>query len=209
VFNEDWAFETGEELPLPTIDQSVPMDDGVPAQVVPTGPSPPGDTFRRVLLAAVQSARKRLTLTTPYFVPDEPTLVALQMAADRGVEVTLIVPQHPDHPFTAAAGRAQYGRLMQAGVAIWQYQPGLIHAKTTTVDHAFAVLGSANLDVRSFNLNFELSVLLYGPDVTERLRAIQMKYLADSHRIDPETWSRRPVVKQYAERAVALLSPLL
>jgi cardiolipin synthase len=209
VFNEDWAFETGEELPRPSIDEAVALDHGVPAQVVPTGPSPPGDTFRRVLLAAVQSARKRVILTTPYFVPDEPTLVALQMAADRGVDVTLIVPAHPDHPFTAAAGRAQYGRLMQAGVGIWQYQPGLIHAKTTTVDDAFSILGSANLDVRSFNLNFELSVMLYGAEVTERLRAIQLKYLADSRRIDPEMWSKRPVVKQYAERAVALLSPLL
>jgi cardiolipin synthase len=209
VFNEDWAFETGEELPALTLDETLPMDRGVPAQVVPTGPSPPGDTFRRVLLAAVECALERLILTTPYFVPDEPTLVALQMAADRGVDVTLIVPQQPDHPFTAAAGRAQYSRLMQAGVSIWQFQPGLIHAKTTTVDNALAVVGSANLDVRSFNLNFELSVLLYGADVTNRVREIQLKYLAESRRIDPDVWSKRPLVKQYAERAVALLSPLL
>jgi cardiolipin synthase len=196
-------------LPRSTGGGDKSAEPGVLAQVVPTGPSPPGDNYRRVLLAAVQCARQRVILTTPYFVPDEPTLVALQMAADRGVEVTLIVPQRPDHPFTAAAGRAHYSRLMASGVAIWQYRAGLIHSKTTTVDDAFALMGSANLDVRSFNLNFELSVLLYGAEVTQRLRDVQTKYLAEARRIDPAEWSRRPIVTRYAERAVSLLSPLL
>jgi cardiolipin synthase len=135
--------------------------------------------------------------------------VSLIMAAERGVDVTLIVPECPDHPFTAAAGRAHYLRLMHEGVAIWRYQPGLIHSKTITVDDAFAVVGSANLDVRSFNLNFELSVLLYNADVTRRVREIQLTYLRDSKRTDADAWAQRPAVKQYAERAVSLLSPLL
>ena len=126
-------------------------------QVVPTGPVLPGESYRRVLLGAVQSARRRLIITTPYFVPDDPTLVALMMAADRGVKVDLILPQTPDQFFSAAAGRAHYARLLEAGIAIHLYQPGLIHSKTTTVDETLALFGSANLDVRSFNLNFELS----------------------------------------------------
>ena len=98
---------------------------------------------------------------------------------------------------------------MTAGIAICLFRPGLIHSKTTTVDDAFALFGSANLDVRSFNLNFELSILLYGPEITHRLRAVQTSYLADSDRIDPAEWAKRSVLKRYADGAISLLSPLL
>jgi cardiolipin synthase A/B len=209
VFLEDWAFETGEELEAPNVENVAGPETEMAAQTVPTGPSLAANGFRRVLLAAVQCARHRVILTTPYFVPDETTLVALLMAVDRNVEVTLIVPLNPDHPFTAMAGRAHYSRLLEGGVKIYQYRPGLIHSKTTTVDDAFAILGSANLDVRSFNINFELSVLMYGPHATGRLRDIQMQYLADSQPIDAHQWGQRPMLQQYAERAVSLLSPLL
>lgn len=207
VFVEDWAVETGERLDLPATDDSPNL--GTQAQAVPTGPGAPADSYRRVLLAAVQCARRKLILTSPYFVPDDPTIVSLVMAADRGVEVTLILPQTPDHLFTAAAGRSHFEQLLRAGVSIHLYRPGLLHSKTVTVDDAFALIGSANLDVRSFYLNFELSVVLYGGDITARLRQIQESYLADSSAVDLDDWSNRPVSCQYAERAVALLSPLL
>ena len=209
VFLEDWAFDTGEELETPTIKNVPGPDTEMAAQAVPTGPSIKANGFRRVLLAAVQCARQRVILTTPYFVPDETTLVALLMAADRNVEVILNVPLVADHPFTAMAGRAHYSRLLDAGVKIYQYRPGLLHSKTTTGDDAFAIMGSANLDVRSFNINFELSILMYGPQATRRLRDIQMQYLADSQPIDAKQWAQRPMLQQYAERAVSLLSPLL
>ena len=209
VFAEDWAMETREMLPAPTLPQPAGPAGGTPMQVVPTGPGSPGETYRRVLLAALQSARRRIVLTTPYFVPDETTLVSLLMASDRGVEVTLIVPERPDHFFTAAAGRAHFSRLLESGVAIHLYRPGLLHAKTTTIDDAFALFGSANVDVRSFNLNFELSLLLYGQKITQRLRVVQEGYLADSRRISAEEWAARPVIKRYADRAISLLSPLL
>jgi cardiolipin synthase len=208
VFAEDWAFETNEMLPAPsTVD--IQTSNACPMQVIPTGPSEPEDTYRRVLLAAIQCARHQAVLTTPYFVPDEPTLVAMLMAVDRGVEVSLIVPLTPDHLLTAAAGRAHFDRLMSAGVCIWEYRPGLIHAKTVTIDDAFAVFGSANLDVRSFNLNFELSVLLYGAESTARLRAIQQGYLADSSKLDLATWGKRTALRRYTDSAISLLSPLL
>ncbi|HXE56270.1 MAG TPA: phospholipase D-like domain-containing protein, partial [Tepidisphaeraceae bacterium] len=103
VFAEDWAFETGEVLDVCSCLPAV--QEGGAMQVVPTGPTSLGESYRRVLLGALQCARRRAVLTTPYFVPDEPTLVALAMAADRGVEVNLLLPQTPDHIFTAAAGR--------------------------------------------------------------------------------------------------------
>jgi cardiolipin synthase len=125
------------------------------------------------------------------------------------VDVKLILPRTADHFFAAAAGRAHFHSLLRSGVAIHQYQGGLLHAKTTTVDDAFALFGSANLDVRSFSLNFELSVLLYGQPITERLRVIQRDYLSHSRPLELADWNRRPVVNEYVDRAVSLLSPLL
>jgi len=214
IFAEDWAFETGVEIEIPYPDPARvqspngPADD-VLAQVVPTGPTEPNETYRRLLLAAIQSSRRELILTTPYFVPDETTLLSLMMAADRGVAVKLIVPQTADHFFAAAAGRAHYLSLLRSGVEIHLYRPALLHAKTTTVDDAFALFGSANIDVRSFTLNFELSVLLYGKAITQRLRAIQNQYLSQSTQLNLADWQRRPIASELTDRAVSLLSPLL
>jgi cardiolipin synthase len=213
VFAEDWEFETGHEIEIPYPDTENSAANSAAGdfagQVVPTGPTFPDATYRRLLLAAIQSSRQRLILTTPYFVPDEPTMISLMMAADRGVDVKLIVPQTPDHLFAAAAGRAHFNALLNAGVEIHLYQPGLLHSKTTTVDDAFVLFGSANLDVRSFGLNFELSTLLYGPEVTDRLRNIQRDYLKASRKLELTEWDQRPLAKTYADRAISLLSPLL
>jgi cardiolipin synthase len=209
VFAEDWAFETGTRLEVPPVMNLPVIPEGTLMQVVPTGPTSPGENYRRVLLAALQCARERITLTTPYFVPDDPTLVALQMAADRGVDVSLLVPKVVDHFFTGAAGRAHFARLLGSGVHIFQYRPGLLHGKTLVVDGTLAMVGTANLDVRSFNLNFELTVLMYGREAAEGLAAIHRQYIADSEPINPQTWNARPAVVRYGESALSLLSPLL
>jgi cardiolipin synthase A/B len=214
IFAEDWAFETGKEIEIPyprPLDAAGDQQSSslFAAQVVPTGPTIPDATYRRLLLAAIQSARESLILTTPYFVPDETTLLSLMMAADRGVDVKLILPMIADHFFAAAAGRAHYHSLLHAGVGIYLYQPALLHAKTVTVDDAFGMFGSANLDVRSFSLNFELMVLLYGQPIARRLRAIQDEYLSLSKPLKSAEWDRRPTTIEYTDRAVALLSPLL
>jgi cardiolipin synthase len=214
IFAEDWAFETNQEIEIPypgPTNEADPKGGGndVLAQIVPTGPTEPDETYRRLLLAAIQSSRRELILTTPYFVPDETTLLSMMMAADRGVSVKLILPQTADHFFAAAAGRAHYLSLLRAGVEIHLYTPALLHAKTATVDDAFALFGSANLDVRSFSLNFELSIMLYGKAITDRLRAIQREYLAKSVQLNLAEWQSRPVASEFTDRAVSLLSPLL
>jgi cardiolipin synthase len=209
VFLRDWAFETNQELNAPSPADMKIIDGGMPMQVVPTGPVSPGESFRRLFLGAVDSAQQRLVLTTPYFVPDEATIVALLSAADRGVAVSLILPEKSDNILTAAAGRAHYSRLMDAGISIFLYKPGLIHAKLATVDDRVVVFGSANLDVRSFHLNFELTTLLFGTEVTNRLSAVQQTYIADSRRLEATEWSKRPTLGRYADLTVALISPLL
>jgi cardiolipin synthase len=213
VFAEDWAFETDVELEVreqnAAGEASGPAVTDVWAQVSPTGPTMPGINYRRLLLSAIQCAQRSLVITTPYFVPDEPTVMAILIAADRGVDVKLILPQQVDTLLPAAAGRAHFQRLLEGGISIYLYQPGLMHAKTMTIDDEFSLFGTANLDVRSFELNFELSVLLYGQQVTRALRKIQMDFLAESLKVEEAEWCKRPILRQYTDRAVSLLSPLL
>ena len=210
LFCEDWTFETDQTLHdhgqmFPALKPTGEMA----AQLVPTGPNHEGESFRRVLIAALATAQRHIIMTTPYLVLDEPTLLALAMATDRGVKVDLVVPQKSDHPIVAAAGRYYYQTLLEAGVNIHTYTAGMLHAKTITVDDTFALLGSANLDIRSFYLNFEVNVLLYGKQITQHLRFAQQNYLNDCEPILLSAWLKRPMVKQYAEGVASLFSPLL
>lgn len=208
VFTEDWAFETDEVLGGPDVLPIQKVTGDIVAQAVPTGPSHETESFHRVLLSAINIAQKRIVITSPYLVPDEPTMLALAMAADRGVDISLVAPRRSDHLVVSAVGRSFYRGLMESGVKIFHYRPGLLHAKTVTVDDTFALLGSANLDIRSFYLCFEINVVLYGPEVTQRLREVQECYLADSLKLDLEIWKRRPFYKTYMENAAGLLAPL-
>lgn len=209
VFLEDWVFETDQRIQGPNGFPSLDPTGVIAAQAVPTGPDERSEAMSRITLAAINAAQREIIITTPYLVPDEPTMVALSMAAGRGVTVSLVVPHRSDHPLVSAAGRAYYGPLLDAGVHLFEVHGGLLHAKTATVDNAFALLGSSNLDIRSFYLNYEISVLLYGPQVTQRVRDVQTRYLADARPVDREQWQRRPHVRQFIEAAASLLSPLL
>lgn len=209
LFCEDWAFDTDQTLHDDHLFPKLQTTGEMAAQLVPTGPNHEGESFRRVLIAALAAAQRHIIMTTPYLVPDEPTLLALAMAADRGVKVDLVVPQKSDHPIVAAAGKYHYQTLLEAGVNIHTYKAGMLHAKTITVDDAFALLGSANLDIRSFYLNFEVNVLLYGKQITQHLRFAQQNYLNDCDSITLSAWRKRPLLKQYAEGVASLFSPLL
>jgi cardiolipin synthase len=209
VFLEDWAFETTVELGGSDYLPPLPPVGAMSAQAVPTGPSHQAEALPRVLLTAIHAAQRQIVITSPYLVPDEPTMLALAMAVDRGVEVDLVIPRRSDHPLVTAAGRAHYDRLLESGVNIYLYRQGLLHAKTMTIDDSFALLGSSNLDIRSFYLNFELNVLLFGPQITRELRFAQTRYLADAQLLDHDAWSARSRPRRFLDNAAALLSPLL
>ena len=209
LFCEDWAFETDQTLAGDDLFPPIEPTGEIAAQLVPTGPNHEGESFRRVLVAALAAAQRHIIMTTPYLVLDEPTLLALAMASDRGARVDLVVPSKSDHPLVAAAGRYYYQTLLEAGVHIHTYNGGMLHAKTITVDDAFALLGSANLDIRSFYLNFEVNVLLYGAQVTQHLRFAQQRYLSQCDPVVLSAWRKRSVIQQYAEGAASLFSPLL
>jgi len=209
AFVEDWYFETDEHLTGEAFFPDLSPTGETVAQAVPTGPSHEAETFRRVVIAALNAAQHQIIMTTPYFVPDEPTMLSLSMAADRGVDVRIVVPARSDHPLVAAAGRSYYEPLLESGISLYRYRSGMLHAKTITVDHSFALLGSANLDIRSFYLNFEINLLLYGSQITDYLRFAQHRYISESQRVDLADWRRRPMTKQCLDNAAALLSPLL
>lgn len=209
VFLEDWIYETGQSLDTPDILPTCEPTGRMFAQAIPTGPVHDSQTFQRVLLAAINAASRKLIISTPYLIPDEPTMVALLMAADRGVDTHIVMPERCDLPLVGVAGRAYFEELLEAGVHIHTHHAGLLHSKTMTVDDAFALLGSANIDIRSFDLNFEINVLMYGPEITAELRFAQTRYIADSREVSLAEWRNRPPWKRYAESAAALLSPVM
>jgi cardiolipin synthase len=194
-----------DESVFPTLD--TPGDTVL--QALPSGPNYPTESYQRMVVAAIHAAKRGIIITTPYFVPDEATLQALQTAVLRGVAVDVIMPRRSDQVLVGAASRAYYEPLLEAGVRVHLYDRGLLHAKTISFDDAIAFIGSSNFDIRSFALNFELNLALYGPEATRALREKQLRYLNDASQLDLEVWRERAWFREMTQRLAALLSPLL
>lgn len=211
VFLCDWAADSPERVPdfrpyLPVVDAPV---EGSAVHVVPSGPGGQPGAIHHAILAMIHDAREELVITTPYFVPDEATRVALQIAARCGVAVTLILPERNDQRLVQAAGRSYYHELMAAGVRIVHYGKGLLHSKTITVDGRMSVITSVNMDMRSFFVNFEVSLMVYDHEFTRQVRAMQEHYLHDARTVDPEAWKRRGLHRVFIENVCQVLGPLL
>ncbi len=211
LFLHDWSLETGESLELPSAEKlpGLEIEPGAIAQVVPSGPGTHPEVIHQLLLTTMFEAREELIITTPYFVPDESILTALISAATRGVAVTLIIPERNDSLLVRYASAAHLDDLMAAGVCIARFRDGLLHTKSITMDGAFSVFGSVNLDMRSLWLNFEISLFVYDSEFTTRLRALQHSYLERSDLLGLETWRKRGAGQRLAEDALRLASPLL
>jgi len=209
VFADDWHFETGQLLEGGAYFPEQAAAGEVPVQVVPSGPHQPDALVRDCLVEALHTAHRRVIISTPYFVPDESVLTALRLAALRGSEIDLIVPMRSDKKTCDLVARSHFAELMDAGVRVHLHTKGVLHSKTMTVDDEFALVTSANFDIRSFFLNFELGVLLYERDATARLRFCQTRYLEESQKVNPALWAGRSWRHKLLERAAGLLSPLL
>jgi cardiolipin synthase len=161
------------------------------------------------LLKAINLAKKEILLTTPYFIPGETIINALKVASLGGVTVKVLAPGISDSRLVNAAAWSYYSDLLRAGVDIYLYRKGFIHVKTMVVDDYISIVGTANMDYRSFDLNFEVNAVIYGEKVAEELREDFNNDLKDADKIRVETWLRRPLYKQLPERIARLLSPLL
>ncbi len=222
TFISDWFLETDQEklrsrslqkdiLHIRTIadinHQAIVGDIAV--QLVPSGPSFSQEAIHQLLLTTIYASRKTLTLTTPYFVPDESILTALQSAAQRGVDVRIIVPEKNDSKLVHFASWARYKALLDSGVTVLLFQGGLLHSKTITIDDEFALFGSVNIDMRSFWLNFEATLFVYNQTFTQDLRRIQTNYEKDSIALHLSDLTDRTFVQRFFENAALIISPLL
>ncbi len=209
VFATDWYLESDKMLGGPSVFSEPELTGDVSAQTLPSGPIFPVENYQRLVVSAIHGAQQRVIITTPYFVPDEPLLQAIQIAVWRGVQVDLIVPKRCDQLIVGAAARAYYQDVLDAGASMHLHTQGLLHSKTMTVDDSIALIGSSNFDIRSFAINFELNMLLYGPAVTRRLRAQQLEYLADAIELDSTKWQQRSGTVKLIDNIARLMSPLL
>jgi cardiolipin synthase A/B len=209
VFAADWFLETNEVLDGEAEFPGPAIAGDVPAQALPSGPAFPTQNNQRLIVALVHGAEKQVVLTTPYFIPDEPLLQAMDTAVLRGVEVHLVVSETGDHPVVALAQESYYEELLEAGVRIHVYRTNFLHAKHLSIDDSVAVIGTSNLDIRSFELNAELMLMAYDGGVTARLATEQVRYFANSNLLSLPTWRQRSFSRKVAQNLARLLSPLL
>jgi cardiolipin synthase len=209
LFAADWMANVDEDLgdllrrPMPA------PQPGFPAQVIGTGPTARCSAMPEMFESLIYSARRELVITTPYYVPDEAMQAALCASARRGVATTIVFPARNDSWVVAAASRSYYGELLAAGVRIHEYVGGLLHTKSLTLDGEVTLIGSANMDRRSFDLNYENNILFYDPALTAEVWQRQQRYIAESVAVSPdvvEGWSLR---RRLWNNTVAMLGPIL
>jgi cardiolipin synthase A/B len=209
VFATDWYSEPDELL----MDELVPAtaDPGgdLTCQVIPSGPGFATENNLRAFTTLLYSARRRISITSPYFVPDESLLYAVTTAAHRGIDVELFVSEEGDQFMVYHAQCSYYDALLEAGVRIYLYPaPYVLHSKHFSIDEDVAVLGSSNMDLRSFGLNCEVSLMLEGGDIVSRMRKVEDAYRMRSRELTQEEWARRPWRSRYADNVMRLTSAL-
>lgn len=211
IFLQDWAYMTGEErlsaeyFPAPLEEEG---GDGA-VQIIASGPDSKWETMKQMFFSMITSARRSIWIATPYFIPDEDIFSSLQVAALSGIDVRILFPKKPDKKLPFLASHSYFPALLEAGVQIYEYEKGFMHAKILIVDGTMASIGSANMDMRSLHLNFEVNAFLYRTESTQKLVADFEADLRDASRIDREQFAQRKWVERVLESAARLLSPLL
>lgn len=206
-FAEDWFWATREIPPL-ILPDSYP-EDGVLCQLLASGPADAQETCSLFFVEAIHAATERVWITTPYFIPDEAVSAALRLAVLRGVDVRLLLPSRPDHYTVYAASSLYAFEAVRAGVRIFRYKPGFLHQKVVLVDNAISAIGSANLDNRSFRLNFELMLLTVDEDFAQEVENMLIDDFALSHEISSEESKETHHLQQLGMRVARLISPIL
>jgi cardiolipin synthase len=186
-----------------------PAEPGLSAQVVASGPTERHSAMPEMFETLIYRAQRELFITTPYYVPVESMQAALCAAGNRGVDTTILFPARNDDFAVGATSRSYYRDLLAAGVKIHEYHAGLLHTKSLTVDGEVTLIGSANMDRRSFNLNYENNILLYDRDLTADVRGRQESYLADCRPVAAEEVAAWPRRRQLWNNALAIVGPVL
>ncbi len=209
LFVTDWYSETGELLTREAARARRAGDGDLDCQVVPSGPGFSGENNLRLFNSLVYAAQERIILVSPYFVPDDSMLYAITTAAQSGLDVQLFVSAMGDQFFVFHAQRSYYEQLLRAGVRIFLYEkPTILHAKHFTIDDQISVIGSSNLDMRSFTLDLEISVMVRGGSFLRRLREIEDGYREDAHELTLDEWMTRPLHGRILDHVARLTAAL-
>ncbi|QDV51478.1 cardiolipin synthase [Gimesia fumaroli] len=209
VFAEDWFFATGEALTQPQYYPHPSTTGNITAQTLSSGPEKNADVFLTLFFAAINEARDSIVLATSYFVPPESLTTALESAAQRGVKVTLLVAGKSANPTTVYAGRSYYDSLLDVGVEIYEYNKGIIHSKSLTIDGCWSLVGTANFDFRSLILNFEVGLAIYDRKFASRLRESIENDLLGAVKIREEDWEKRSKLVILRQNLCRLFAPVM
>jgi len=210
LFTEDWSFAAGQLCPIDEVTFPQPTTEGEHlVQILGSGPDSSAFAIHKAFFTAINQCTDRLWLTTPYFVPDESLLMAIVSAALRDVDVRLIVPKKGDSRLVDLAARSYFPELLEAGVRIYEYETRFIHAKTMVCDGDVAVVGTANLDNRSFRLNFEVAAIVFGERANRTLAGAFTRDLHDSREVTRFDLSKLSLARRFGEASARLMSPLL
>ncbi|MDH3289113.1 MAG: cardiolipin synthase [Betaproteobacteria bacterium] len=209
LFVTDWMENADEDIRELLRGPVTAHEPGVPAQVFGTGPTVRFSAMPEMFISLLFGARRDVVISTPYYVPDESLQHALCAAAYRGVDTTIVFPARNDSWIVRAASRSYYADLLKAGVKIHEYVEGLLHTKSFTVDGEITLIGSANMDRRSFELNYENSILFCGAKLTADVRERQWTYIASSNSVTLEQVESWPVARRLWNNAIAMLGPIL
>lgn len=213
VFISDWNFCSEDKVNLneryfPVSMKTQTVEPEL-VQLVSSGPDSDLPNILFSIIKAIASARTQILITTPYFIPGDRLKDALIIAAKSGVKVRLLVPYQSDSRIVNTAAKSYYSELLAIGVDIFLYKKGFIHSKTLVIDDDLVILGSANMDVRSFDINFEINTLIYGQKLAQQLVDVFEKDLKDAEKIDAEQWLQRSTLIHFWERVVRLFSPMM
>lgn len=209
VFLADWYLETEERLCAASFFPQPAKAGDVLLQLLPSGPDYPVSGSERLTVALIYAARERVVVTTPYFIPDEGLIEAIQSAVLRGVDVRLVLSLVQDQWLVSLAQRSFYGEMLRSGVRVFLYEDRLLHAKHVSIDDDLATIGSSNVDIRSFTLNAEANLIVYSVDQVRRINRLHERYFEGSRELTAETWAKRPFYRKIAENLARLISPLL
>jgi cardiolipin synthase len=212
TFLRDWFYITDEPPERLLSAEHFPRVEATGSaaiRLVNGGPATQLDEICDALFACLVGARRQIIAVTPYFVPTSDIIRALRNAALRGIDVRIVVPEKNNHVYAGWAGRAYYEELLESGVRVYERRPPFMHAKALIVDDEVAMMGSANLDVRSLRLNYETNLLIYDPAFIGQIKRTLLEEIALSHELDLNLWRQRPLAQRMKENAASLLTPIL
>ncbi|KVQ44842.1 cardiolipin synthase [Burkholderia territorii] len=208
VFAEDWHWATQTLPPLAAPPQAL-SDDAMHCLAVPMGPADKQETGSLFFVEAINAARERVWITTPYLIPDEAVIAALKLAVMRGVDVRILIPSRRDHYVVFEASKLYARDLVDAGVKVFRYRPGFLHQKVVLIDRVAAAIGSANLDNRSFRLNFEIMVLTVDRAFADEVEAMLHADFAQAYEVDANEYRHSPAWRRIAMHVARLFAPIL